>query len=158
MLAGLLAQHATVLQLVTAPFELDRLDAEIRLILVSDGFRNSLDRMSDGINDATFIKHVAIGSGVVVTSGLSVGYVAWLVRGGVLLGTALSSLPAWQFIDPLPILSGSDYTNDPDERGNNNDSLEEIINDQTERTVATQDETYNGEALPLTRWTGGSAK
>ena len=158
ILAGLLAQHATIQQLLTAPFELDRLDAEIRLVLLSDSFRNSLDRMSDGINDATFIKHVAIGSSVVVTSGLSVGYVAWLVRGGVLLGTALSSLPAWQFIDPLPILSGSDDSNDPDERGNNNDSLEEIINDQTERTVATQTATPDDEVFPQTRWRDGSAQ
>lgn len=40
-----------------------------------------------------------------VSAGLSVGYVVWLLRGGVLMGSMLSALPAWQMIDPLPILS-----------------------------------------------------
>ena len=36
------------------------------------------------------------GSTVAVSTGLSVGYVLWLVRGGVLLSSVLSSMPAWQ--------------------------------------------------------------
>jgi hypothetical protein len=28
----------------------------------------------------------------------------WLLRGGMLLASLLSSMPAWQFLDPLPIL------------------------------------------------------
>ena len=40
-----------------------------------------------------------------VSASLSVGYVVWLLRGGVLMGSMLSALPAWQMIDPLPILS-----------------------------------------------------
>jgi hypothetical protein len=67
---------------------------------------------------------------------LSVGYVAWLVRGGVLLSTALSSLPAWQFIDPLPVLA---RTNDDDDGDGADDSLESIIKKQAERD-AKQDE------------------
>jgi hypothetical protein len=37
--------------------------------------------------------------------GVSVAYVLWLVRGGVLLGSYLSALPAWRMLDPLPVLS-----------------------------------------------------
>lgn len=40
-----------------------------------------------------------------VASGLTVGYVIWLVRGGVLLSAMLSALPAWQLIDPLPVMT-----------------------------------------------------
>jgi hypothetical protein len=40
-----------------------------------------------------------------VTGGLSIGYVVWLVRGGVLVSSMLSALPAWQMIDPLPVLA-----------------------------------------------------
>jgi hypothetical protein len=35
----------------------------------------------------------------------SVGYVVWLVRGGILLSSLLSSLPAWRMLDPLPVLA-----------------------------------------------------
>jgi hypothetical protein len=40
----------------------------------------------------------------------TVGYVAWLIRGGVLLTSFMSSIPSWQSFDPLPILenAGSD--------------------------------------------------
>lgn len=47
---------------------------------------------------------------------LTVGYVAWLVRGGVLLTSFISSLPSWQSFDPLPVLEnageGEDETSD----------------------------------------------
>jgi len=30
--------------------------------------------------------------------------VIWLIRGGALVGSMLSAMPAWQMIDPLPVL------------------------------------------------------
>ena len=42
-----------------------------------------------------------------VTSFLTVGYLAWIIRGGVLLTTFMSSLPAWQAFDPLPVIESS---------------------------------------------------
>jgi len=57
--------------------------------------------------------------------------VAWLVRGGVLLSTALSSLPAWQFIDPLPVLARTRDGEDGDD-----DSLQSIIKEQSERVAS----------------------
>jgi VCBS repeat-containing protein len=47
----------------------------------------------------------AVASTVAVTGGLSIGYVVWLVRGGVLVSSMLSTLPAWQMIDPMPVLA-----------------------------------------------------
>jgi hypothetical protein len=35
---------------------------------------------------------------------LSTGYVVWMLRAGTLLASVLSSLPAWQSFDPLPVL------------------------------------------------------
>ena len=43
-----------------------------------------------------------------VTFGVSVVYVLWLIRGGVLMGSYLSALPAWRVLDPLPVLSRVD--------------------------------------------------
>jgi hypothetical protein len=47
---------------------------------------------------------VVIGSTAAVSTSVTVGYVMWLLRGGSLLTTFLSSLPAWQAFDPLPVL------------------------------------------------------
>jgi len=104
--------------------------------LASTEFNSSLDRMRDGVSDATIFHQSVVGSGVAVTTGLSVGYVAWLVRGGVLLSTALSSLPAWQFIDPLPVLART-----RDDEDGNDDSLQSIIKEQSERAANKAKET-----------------
>ena len=51
----------------------------------------------------------------------------WLIRGGVLLSSVLSSLPAWRMVDPLPVLGRLDdedeeaFENEPDE------GLDEIV-------------------------------
>ena len=46
-----------------------------------------------------------VASSVVVTTGFSVGYVLWLARGGALLASLASAIPAWTSVDPLPVLS-----------------------------------------------------
>lgn len=44
-------------------------------------------------------------SAIALSSGISIGYVIWLVRGGILVGSMLSALPAWQMLDPLPVVA-----------------------------------------------------
>lgn len=56
------------------------------------------------LNESDIHNQVFAG-GIALSSGLSVGYVIWLVRGGALLGSMLSSMPAWQMMDPLPVLA-----------------------------------------------------
>ncbi len=64
-----------------------------------------LDRMGEEVRGDHAETVVAIGSTALVSGGLSVGYVLWLLRGGVLVATVMSSVPAWAGIDPLPVLS-----------------------------------------------------
>ncbi|MCB1800626.1 MAG: tandem-95 repeat protein [Gammaproteobacteria bacterium] len=116
-------------------FDLSPLSAQIRATLASSDFDRSLDRMRDDISNATLVHQSVVGSGVAVTTGLSVGYVAWLVRGGVLLSTALSSLPAWQFVDPLPVLARTNDKEDDDD----DDSLEGIIKERSDEVARTQE-------------------
>ena len=52
-------------------------------------------------------RSAAIATSVLVTGGVSIGYVVWLVRGGVLMSSMLSALPAWQMVDPLPVLAAA---------------------------------------------------
>ena len=44
-------------------------------------------------------------------------YVLWLVRGGVLMGSYLSALPAWRILDPLPVLARRGDEEEQDEEG-----------------------------------------
>ena len=52
-------------------------------------------------------RRTTIASSIVVSGGVSIGYVVWLVRGGVLMSSMLSALPAWQMIDPMPVLAAA---------------------------------------------------
>ena len=51
-----------------------------------------------------FVQNLVVGTTAASLTGLTVGYVIWLIRGGTLLATMISSLPAWMAFDPLPIL------------------------------------------------------
>jgi hypothetical protein len=57
---------------------------------------------------------------------LSVGYVIWILRGGTILTTFVSALPAWQSFDPLPILQSVNRKDEAD-----NDSLLSIATRRT---------------------------
>ena len=46
-------------------------------------------------------------SAIALSSGLSIGYIVWLIRGGILVSSMLSALPAWQLIDPLPVVTSA---------------------------------------------------
>ncbi|ASJ75285.1 DUF4347 domain-containing protein [Granulosicoccus antarcticus] len=122
-------QSVAVPGLLTASFELDQLSLEIGNLLSSYEFTESLDDIRKDSDSSKLFRQVTVASSVAVTTGLSVGYVAWMVRGGVLLSSVLSSLPAWQFIDPLPVLN---YADESEEGGEQDDSLEDIITDRSE--------------------------
>lgn len=44
------------------------------------------------------------GGASLITAGASIAYFLWMVRGGSLFSGLLSAIPAWNVIDPLPIL------------------------------------------------------
>ena len=64
-----------------------------------------------------------IGVTVVTGAGLTIGYVAWLIRGGVLLTSLLTSMPAWRLLDPMPILGEGARRRDEGD----DDSLEALV-------------------------------
>ena len=98
------------------PFGLGAANAYLNLL-------HSLDAIQDEVASEIDLDKTYLGSTIVMSTGLSIGYVVWLLRGGMLLSTLLSSLPAWQILDPLPILSrkGDESETDDDE------SLESIL-------------------------------
>jgi CSLREA domain-containing protein len=73
--------------------------------LGSTDYVQALDKMRESIDARSDFEAIVIGSSVAVSSGLSIGYVLWLLRGGALLGSLLSALPAWTVLDPVPVLA-----------------------------------------------------
>lgn len=69
-----------------------------------DDLVDVLERQEAERDERASFAQTLVGGSVGITSGLSVGYLIWLVRGGTLMGSMLSSLPAWRFVDPLPVL------------------------------------------------------
>lgn len=64
------------------------------------------------------VQELIVGTTAVVSSALSVGYVIWLIRGGAILASVISTLPSWVAFDPLPILeSARDLPDDVHDTG-----------------------------------------
>ncbi len=55
-------------------------------------------------SEAAVYDSVVIGSATIIMTAFTTGYTIWALRGGYLLASVASSLPAWRMIDPLPIL------------------------------------------------------
>ncbi len=95
-------------------------------------FLNNLDRVRENFDEATALQKTAIASTIAVSSGLSIGYVVWLIRSGLLLSTLLSSLPAWQLVDPLPVLAApGKKKQEKGATGREDGSLESMFENQT---------------------------
>ena len=85
---------------------------------------NEFDRQREELEKSQAQYKTLIGSSFTVSSGLSVGYLLWLIRGGTLMGSVLSSLPAWRMVDPLPVLGALGEDTFEDE-----ESLESMVDD-----------------------------
>ena len=76
-------------------------------LLRSDELLRRFDDLKHQMQDLGEEQRRVMASSIAITSGLSIGYVVWLVRGGVLVSSMLSALPAWQMIDPMPVLAAA---------------------------------------------------
>jgi hypothetical protein len=77
----------------------------LTLLLRSDELQRKLEELQRQMAAFGDDHRSVVASSVAITSGLSIGYVVWLVRGGVLVSSMLSALPAWQMVDPMPVLA-----------------------------------------------------
>jgi hypothetical protein len=79
-------------------------------------------RSEEQNNDLLIAERFSVSSVAIATAGLlSLGYATWMIRGGVLLTTFVSSLPAWQSFDPLVVVEAANRRRDEGE------SIEEIV-------------------------------
>ena len=72
-------------------------------------FYNALDKMNQDIDDSEDSRSNNIftagvrGTGIALTA----GFASWVLRGGSLLASFLSTIPVWRGLDPLPILAAA---------------------------------------------------
>jgi VCBS repeat-containing protein/parallel beta-helix repeat protein len=100
------------------------------LIASGDALWRELDTLKIAMALSSDLPGVVVGSIVTSSLGMSLGYVLWVLRSGYLLSSLLASMPAWQFIDPLPVLEYPE--DDPDEREQDDESLDSLIEKNTE--------------------------
>ncbi|MBI3154432.1 MAG: cadherin-like domain-containing protein, partial [Burkholderiales bacterium] len=99
----------------------------VRAFLGDDELLRRFQRLEEQAGARAEAREVSLASGVALTSALSIGYVVWLVRGGVLLSSVLSTLPAWQLLDPLPVLARARSGDDEDDDGG--DAVERLFDE-----------------------------
>jgi len=130
--ANLLNTQSGANQSLSELFNIDYEQADSRKSKMTENLDDQRDQLQNSLPTRVEFATPA----VAISSGLSVGYLVWLVRGGVLLGSVMSSMPAWRTFDPLPVLdnlSGDD--NDDSE------TLESMVEASDIRDSADDDST-----------------
>jgi hypothetical protein len=97
------------------------------MLIQTNNFISGLDEMRQELDQDIVFNKTTVGSTLAVSAGVSAGYVAWLARSGVLLGSVMGTLPVWRFVDPLPVLNQARGV-----LGEDSESLESIVADGTE--------------------------
>lgn len=93
-------------------FEIASLDPA-SLAQALDSLRRGLDGFASADDiDGAFVLQVSTGLGAV----LSVSFVSWILRGGALAATLLSTIPMWKGFDPLPMLLGRRRAGDEEDK------------------------------------------
>ena len=84
---------------------------ELRGVVRSDSFSESLDRLGDSLDEALGQQNLASQLGVAsaagIAAGVSTGILSQVLRAGSLLASFMSVVPLWRHFDPLPVLSAA---------------------------------------------------
>jgi hypothetical protein len=86
---------------------------------------SDLDSLKQQVQSAIQPEVMLIGSALTVSTGLTVGYVIWMVRGGMLISSLVAQMPAWRLIDPLVVLNRFDELDSSDDE--DDESLGSIL-------------------------------
>ena len=91
---------------------LDRVYTGLEAYFDSSGFEKTFERLDQDLNQALATQSYVAGNFALVTTSLSVGSIVWMLRSASLMMSLMTAMPAWRYIDPLPIL---DLVSDDDE-------------------------------------------
>lgn len=96
-----------------------------------EDLRRNLDALQEQLLGNGIERRHVVASSIALSTGMSVGYVIWLIRGGALVGSMLSAMPAWQMIDPLPVLHRGGGRGQAIELGEGDASVEHLFDGDT---------------------------
>jgi hypothetical protein len=99
-------------------------------LLGSQELVRNLEQVQQQLLGQAAHREAVITSTLALSSGLSIGYVVWLVRGGVLVSSMLSALPAWQMIDPMPVLAAAKGQRTRSAASQGDQALERLFDDR----------------------------
>ncbi|MCA9422642.1 MAG: tandem-95 repeat protein, partial [Nitrospira sp.] len=134
------------------PFDLTTLKSQIRSLLHRSGFLQDLDRVRDDVQEVSATEKTYLASSIAVSTGMSIGYVIWLLRSGVLLTALLSSVPAWQFVNPLLVLdSAAKKKRQKGQKDVKHDSVESLFEEST-ASGGTDEQTGDHAGTPPSGW------
>ena len=99
------------------------------------------ESVAEQLENSTQFKGRVVGSVGVVTTGFSVGYLFWAIRGGMLVSGLLAQIPAWTMLDPLLVIDG-------DQKDEDKESLQNLMDRQQakmNRNAQTADNTVTSD-------------
>ncbi|HNP61440.1 MAG TPA: Ig-like domain-containing protein, partial [Nitrospirales bacterium] len=148
--AGMVSDMWSVLK---KPLDITAFKDEIRSLLHRSGFLQDLDRVRDDVQEVADTEQAYLASSIAVSTGLSIGYVVWLLRSGVLLTALLSSVPAWQFVNPLLVLdAAAKKKRQSGQKGVEGDSVESLFEKPTASSEIAEEKTGAPAKAPRARW------
>ncbi|MCP4167689.1 MAG: hypothetical protein GY759_17615, partial [Chloroflexi bacterium] len=82
------------------------------LLFTAEGFSETLQQEIDALvmelnlqnADMVHVQNLRIGTVTTFLGAVSIGYMAWILKGGFLVASLLAQMPAWRSFDPLPVL------------------------------------------------------
>jgi hypothetical protein len=101
----------------------------IEKMMTDNSFQKELKQVRDDVLNVAALDRGVVASTIGVSASFTIGYVLWLVRGGVLISSLLASLPAWRMVDPLPVLGSLGNKS----KDNDDKSLDELINESHDK-------------------------
>ncbi len=151
--AGIVGMVSDIWSVLGKPIDMTAFKDEIRSLLTRSRFLQDLDRVRDSVQDIAATEKTYVASSIAVSTGLSIGYVVWLLRSGVLLTALLSSVPAWQFVNPLLVLdAAAKKKGQRGQKGVEGDSVESLFEKSTTSAEMAKETTGDPAKAPRARW------
>jgi hypothetical protein len=79
-------------------------DPTSSFVLASGSLFSQLDSLIDELENHQYSFELIVGTAILTSGAVSVGFVVWASRAGYFLTMLSTSLPAWAVVDPIPVL------------------------------------------------------
>ena len=87
---------------------------QFRVILASEANQNAFAEVTQSLR-SDFTNELIFEIPALAGASLTVGYVVWMLRGGLLITSLLAQVPAWSIVDPLAVLDSLDKSDEDNE-------------------------------------------